>query len=200
MPMTATFCATCELFQHRFLRSKSRTTYLSVLNPLLATFVLLLTFAIKELPEYTAHAKLRAVGAPRCYRDGAMVQIHNSGRIPADILGGSVAAKNLSSDPGAGFELRIEGAGAAISPGTEDVRVTYWDGKENVKGEFLEPVSDVSQKLCNYVFNINYQDKNNDAMRSVESLKGCTCPSDRMEVESKDSAKKGFNAGVNSDG
>lgn len=195
LPAGARFCTKCELFQRRWLRSKSTIGYFTLLNAMLATIVVALNFALLVLPEST----LFAISDPRtvgfsCFRDRAFVTLTNRGSRLATIEGGTVT--EVGGESGVTqLKLLVNSSTSVIdklASGTVELKFVEPGSGIPMSFDERQPAAGKAPSVCKYVFKINYQDFRDGKLRQLPPPEDCDCP----DIESSE-APNTFAQGAN---
>ncbi|MDF7775949.1 hypothetical protein P1X14_11890 [Sphingomonas sp. AOB5] len=187
MPEKARFCRECELFQRRFMRSKSTVGYFTLLNAMIATMLVAMTFLIEKLPEWDLFASSDPVPVGfTCYRNQAFLTITNRGRRMVTIEGGTVTAMGLGESAEV-RRLRIDPRDAIIGKGSAQVvGMTFLDPKIGATSDFIPPSDDgEASAACKYVFAIRYQDFQNGELRELQGIPTCDCAMTRFSSDAE---------------
>jgi hypothetical protein len=183
----AKFCTECELFQRHFMRSKSSVGYITLLNALFASVLVVIMFVIDKLPEtdLMANSDPVAVGFT-CYRDQALLGVTNRGRRTVTIEGGTVTATGLGGPPQT-RQLRINHRDAIIGKGASQVVGMTFFSPELGEASDFDPPDRSSGVPCNYRFSIRYQDFRTGTLRNLDlgDAAQCDCAQDQFLPENQ---------------
>lgn len=184
MKQNARFCTACELFQNRFLRSKTATIYVSLLNALLATTVLSLTFILDKIVNMDRFSDSEvSVLKTTCDLDKASITVVNKGRRSAYLKDGYVTIGNAGENVSPSrLDLKLDRDKTEIL----DKRVTvieavFIDPTTKKPLSFEEVSSEFSQ--CNYSFNVSYQDFRSKQTSFLEPIPTCPCGLDLSDQQ-----------------